>query len=106
MVHVVGGDEMLRQRRTEDLLVSLALVRFRKRPALSELPRTLQRDIRAFFGIYTRALPPGGYVALPLAQVKKAGRTSWPCKAGSPKGKVWMAPDFDAPLEDFREYME
>jgi prevent-host-death family protein len=42
----------------------------------------------------------------PLAQVKKAERTSWPCKAGSAAGKVWMAPDFDAPLEDFKEYME
>ena len=26
-------------------------------------------------------------------------------KAGSLKG-FWMAPDFDAPLEDFREYLE
>ena len=26
-------------------------------------------------------------------------------KAGCLKG-FWMAPDFDAPLEDFREYME
>ena len=26
-------------------------------------------------------------------------------KAGSLKG-FWMSPDFDAPLEDFREYME
>jgi prevent-host-death family protein len=42
----------------------------------------------------------------PLAQVKKAERTSWPCKAGSAAGKVWLAPDFDAPLEDFKEYME
>ncbi len=31
----------------------------------------------------------------------------WPCKAGSAKGKIhWMAPDFDAPLEEFKEYME
>ncbi|MCL2624306.1 MAG: DUF2281 domain-containing protein [Planctomycetaceae bacterium] len=22
------------------------------------------------------------------------------------KGKIWMAEDFDAPLEDFKEYME
>lgn len=42
----------------------------------------------------------------PLAQVKKAERTSWPCKAGSAAGKIHMAPDFDAPLEDFKEYME
>lgn len=42
----------------------------------------------------------------PLAQVKKVERTSWPCKAGSAAGKIRMTPDFDAPLEDFREYME
>jgi len=43
------------RRRTEDLLVYLALARFRKRPTLSQLPRTLQRGMRAFFGTYTRA---------------------------------------------------
>jgi antitoxin (DNA-binding transcriptional repressor) of toxin-antitoxin stability system len=42
----------------------------------------------------------------PIAQVKKADRTSWPCKAGSAAGKIHMSPDFDAPLEDFKEYME
>ncbi len=26
-------------------------------------------------------------------------------KAGSAEGKVWMAPDFDEPLEDFAEHM-
>ncbi len=25
---------------------------------------------------------------------------------GLAKGKIWMSPDFDAPLEDFKEYME
>ena len=42
--------------------------------------------------------------------VAKLARTElkkqWPCKAGSAKGKIWMAPDFDAPLEAFKEYME
>ena len=43
----------------------------------------------------------------PMAQVKKAERNSWPCKAGSyRKDDFWMAPDFDAPLEEFRENME
>ncbi len=43
----------------------------------------------------------------PLAQVKKVERTSWPCKAGSyRKVEFRMAPDFDAPLEEFKEYME
>lgn len=43
----------------------------------------------------------------PLATLTRAGSSRWPCKAGSAKQtKHWMAPDFDAPLEDFREYME
>jgi antitoxin (DNA-binding transcriptional repressor) of toxin-antitoxin stability system len=42
-----------------------------------------------------------------VAEVKKTGRTSWPCKAGSaPAGKIRIAADFDEPLEDFKEYME
>ena len=27
-------------------------------------------------------------------------------KPGSMKGKIWMSDDFDAPLDDFKEYME
>ena len=43
----------------------------------------------------------------PLAHLQRAGKTSWPCKAGSyRKAEFWMAPDFSAPLEDFKEYME
>lgn len=43
----------------------------------------------------------------PCAQVRKTERTSWPCKAGSyRKAEFWMAPDFDSPLDDFKEYME
>jgi len=30
----------------------------------------------------------------------------WPCKAGSAKGKIHMAPNFDEPIEEFKEYME
>jgi addiction module RelB/DinJ family antitoxin len=29
-----------------------------------------------------------------------------PFGRGCMKGKMWMADDFDAPLEDFREYMQ
>jgi DNA phosphorothioation-associated putative methyltransferase len=46
--------EAIARRRREDLLVYLALARFRKRPALSSLPLTLQRDMRAFFGGYSK----------------------------------------------------
>ena len=27
-------------------------------------------------------------------------------RAGSLPGKIWMSPDFDAPLDDFRDYMK
>lgn len=46
--------EAIARRRREDLLVYLALARFRKRSALSHLPLTLQRDMKAFFGTYTK----------------------------------------------------
>lgn len=58
LVRRVTGEETwdtIRRRRTEDLLVFLALRRFRKRPKLSGYPKTLQRDFRAFFGTYTKA---------------------------------------------------
>ncbi len=29
-----------------------------------------------------------------------------PRKPGSAAGQIWMAPDFDEPLDDFKEYME
>jgi DNA phosphorothioation-associated putative methyltransferase len=47
--------EAIAQRRREDLLVYLALSRFQKRPPLSQLPLSLQRDMKAFFGTYTKA---------------------------------------------------
>jgi DNA phosphorothioation-associated putative methyltransferase len=43
------------QRHTEDLLVYLALARFRKRLPLGQLPRTLKRATRAFFGTYSKS---------------------------------------------------
>ncbi len=43
----------------------------------------------------------------PIATLARAeSKQRWPCQAGSAKGKIHMAPDFDAPLEDFQEYME
>lgn len=43
------------KKRTEDLLVFLALARFGKRPTFFQLSKTLQRDIKAFFGSYKSA---------------------------------------------------
>ena len=43
----------------------------------------------------------------PVAVVTRPPRTSWPCQPGTAKDRAfWMAPDFDAPLKDFAEYME
>lgn len=43
----------------------------------------------------------------PIAKLARSMPSKrWPCKAGSAKGKIHMAADFDEPLEVFREYME
>lgn len=47
--------ESIRQQRSEDLLVYLALANFGKRPKFSGLSRKFQRDVRAFFGSYKSA---------------------------------------------------
>ena len=44
--------EEIAQKRTEDLLVYLALSRFKKRPQLHQLPVTIQHDVKAFLGGY------------------------------------------------------
>lgn len=41
-----------------------------------------------------------------IVSVADAGQPRSPRRAGSGKGKFIMAPDFDAPLEDLKEYME
>lgn len=57
-------------------------------------------------------LSPGEEVVIadqgqPVARLVRSERTSWPCQAGSAKDKIlWIAPDFDEPLEEFKEYME
>jgi DNA phosphorothioation-associated putative methyltransferase len=54
----ITGEEhwdRLRVSRYEDLLVYLALSRFRRRPRISQLPAALQHDIKDFFGSYKAA---------------------------------------------------
>lgn len=68
--------------------------------AQAQLPELLQH------------LQPGEEITIvdhgePLAQVRKAERRAWPCQAGTAKDQIlWIAPDFDAPLEDFEEPAE
>jgi len=47
--------ETIARNRREDILVYLALSRFRKRPLVSRLPVGLQRDIKVFFKTYGKA---------------------------------------------------
>jgi DNA phosphorothioation-associated putative methyltransferase len=47
--------EEIARRRTEDLLVSMALANFGRRPRQSALPLELLREIKAFFGTYKQA---------------------------------------------------
>lgn len=58
IIRQVTGTEQwdrIREERSQDLLVYLALSRFGGRPRLSELPDDLQLDVRAFFGTYRQA---------------------------------------------------
>ncbi len=41
----------------------------------------------------------------PLAKLVYLRPPGWERKAGNAEGKVWMAEDFDDPIEDFGEYM-
>jgi DNA phosphorothioation-associated putative methyltransferase len=83
---VTGTEEWdaIRRRRTEDLLVYLALARFRKRPPFSALPLSLQRDMRAFFGAYTKACQQGDEL---LFKAGDASALNEACKR-SPVGKL------------------
>ncbi len=54
---VTGADpwDALRQSRIDDLKVYLALARFPKRPSFAQMPLSMQRDIKEFFGNYKSA---------------------------------------------------
>lgn len=80
IVRQITGDqewEQIAKRRTEDMLVYLALARFKERPAFSLFPVGLQRDIRAFFGTYARACEHADTV---LFQAGKADLVDAACK--------------------------
>jgi DNA phosphorothioation-associated putative methyltransferase len=47
--------DVITRRCTKGLLIYLALRRFHRRPPMTALPLGLQRDIRAFFGSYSKA---------------------------------------------------
>jgi antitoxin (DNA-binding transcriptional repressor) of toxin-antitoxin stability system len=69
-------------------------------------------DAKAHLPEIISGLKPGEQVVItdkgePMAMLTRACPSQWPCAAGSAKdSRHWMAPDFDAPLEDFRAYMQ
>lgn len=69
------------------------------------------QEVQAHLAEILAGMKPGEEVVItedgqPLARLVRSARTSWPCRAGSARDTPhWMAPDFDAPLEDFQEYM-
>ena len=55
-----------------------------------------------------RELPTVQYIEFLAEKYAKQSSTQAPQKkrkAGLLKGKIWMAEDFDAPLEDMKDYM-
>lgn len=82
---VVGSSQWseVEHQRTQDLLVYLALSRFGKRPKLSELPRNIQLDIRAFFTSYQTACELADAMLFSIGNLATIDRTS----RTSPVGK-------------------
>jgi antitoxin (DNA-binding transcriptional repressor) of toxin-antitoxin stability system len=69
-------------------------------------------EAQSHLGELIARLRPGEGVVIargdqPVATLTRHERTSWPCRAGSAADKIlWIAPDFDAPMDEFKEYME
>jgi prevent-host-death family protein len=77
------------------------------------MPTVTIQEAQAQLADLIHGLNPGDELVItennePVAKLARTEpKKQWPCKAGSAKGKIhWMAPDFDAPLEEFKEYME
>ncbi|MBY0524519.1 MAG: type II toxin-antitoxin system prevent-host-death family antitoxin [Gemmataceae bacterium] len=76
------------------------------------MPTVTLQEAQARLGDLIHRLTPGDEVVItennePVATLARTPpKQQWPCKAGSAKGKIHMASDFDEPLEEFKEYME
>ena len=77
------------------------------------MPRTLPLTAaKPYLAEIVAGMVPGEELVLtaegrPVAIITRPSHTSWPSEPGTAKDRsFWMAPDFDAPLEDFAESME
>ena len=69
--------------------------------AAQELFSRLGMDMTTAVNIFLRQAISKNTLPLEIAPVLHGNVPT----LGSMKGKIWMSDDFDAPLEDFREYM-
>ena len=60
--------DKIREERSQDLLIYLALSRFEGRAPFGRLPLSLQRDVKAFFGAYTKACATADELLFSLGQ--------------------------------------
>ena len=77
------------------------------------MPTVTIQEAQARLSDLIHRLAPGDEVVItendePVAKLARTEpKKQWPCKAGSARETIhWMAPDFDEPLEEFKEYME
>jgi DNA phosphorothioation-associated putative methyltransferase len=71
LIQRVTGQDQWQQvnlERAEDLLVYVGLARFDRRPKMSALSKSMQFDVRAFFGNYTRACEEADELLFALGQ--------------------------------------
>ena len=71
--------------------------------SLDEAKTRLQDLVDAALRGETVSIAPNDEEAVQLVPTVRRPRRR---KAGSARGQIWMADDFDAPLDEFKEYME
>ena len=72
--------------------------------ALEQAQATLPELLHEVAGGEEITITKNGEPKAKLSAVPPAKRVQ--PKAGSLSGGIWMSPDFDAPLEDFKDYMK
>jgi len=78
--------------------------------AQTTLPDLIHRLPAGELVVITENDKPVAQLSIPFVFVRETPRPRPPVtgipNAGSLKGKIWMADDFDEPLDELREYME
>lgn len=64
-----------------------------------EILSDLGLDMSTAFNIFLRQIINREGIPFPVTKTKTPSLGGW-------EGKIWMSDDFDAPIDDFKEYME